>query len=86
MASPYSPLTKIRARLATWLEPYPDKGEAWCVNCTLNGGRTLILPATGHTHHVMLHRDQQGMPSTVAIRVNWGAVPVSPHNEEEEDD
>lgn len=75
MASPYSPLTRIRARLATWLEPYPDKGEAWCVNCTLNGGRTLIVPATGHAHHVMQHRGKQGMQGPVAIRVNWGATP-----------
>jgi hypothetical protein len=84
MANPHSPLTKIRARLATWLEPYPDRGEAWCVNCALNGGRTLIVPATGHARHVMQHRDEQGMRSAVSIRVSWGSA--GPHLCDEQDD
>lgn len=85
MASPYSLLTRIRARVATWLEPYPDKGEAWCVNCALNGGRTLVLPSTGHAHHVMQHRGQNGMRSPVAIRVNWGVTPpIIPYSEDED--
>ncbi len=77
MANPNSLLTGLRFRVCRWLEPYPDKGEAWCMNCTLNGGRTLIMNATGHTEHVEQHRDDSGRSdSNIAIRVNYGYIPV----------
>jgi hypothetical protein len=82
MASPNSLLTKIRIRLAQYLDPHPDKGEAWCVDCVLNGGRTLVVPAHGHSHHISLHRDQQGGQTSIAIRVNWGRT--NPYDEDDD--
>jgi len=77
MANPHSRLTKFRFALAQWLDPYPDKGEAWCVDCALNDGRTLILNAIGHTAHVARHRDDSTgkTTSTIAIRANYGYIP-----------
>lgn len=76
MANPNSTWTRVRFLMAQWLDPYPDKGEAWCINCTLNGGRTLILNAAGHTDHVETHRDDSNgkTASSIAMRVNWGNV------------
>lgn len=79
MANPYSLLTKIRFTLARWLDPYPDRGEAWCMNCELNDGRTLILNAAGHNEHVRMHRDEsEGADgrTNIAMRVNYGYVPA----------
>jgi hypothetical protein len=83
MADPNSMMTRARLLLVQWLDPSPDNGEAWCVSCTLNGGRTLIVPAPGHLRHVELHREQQGNRSYLAIRVNWGQI--RPPDEEDED-
>jgi hypothetical protein len=79
MANPNSPLTKIRFILAQKLDPYPDRGEAWCMGCALNDGRTLILNAAGHVDHVEKHRDEStGRTATsIAMRVNWGEVSPS---------
>lgn len=82
MANPNSLLTKIRFRLVRWLDASPDVGEAWCIDCGLNNGRTLIVPAPGHSRHVGLHRDQENI--SIAIRVNWGQV--GPHYDDEDDD
>ena len=78
MSNPYSRLTKIRFALSRWLDPYPDKGEAWCMDCVLNDGRTLILNASAHSDHVERHReasDESGEWTGIAIRANFGAVP-----------
>jgi len=72
MSNPNSPLTWTRFLLARWLDPYPDKGEAWCIGCELNGGRTLILNAAGHVDHIKKHREQD---NPVEIRVNLGSIP-----------
>ena len=75
MANPHSLLTLVRFRLARWVDPYPDKGEAWCMDCVLNGGRTLILNAAGHPVHVAQHRDAIDRGETaISIRVNYGQV------------
>jgi hypothetical protein len=55
MPKPNSIITKIRRELANRLQPCPDKGEAWCVNCTLNSGRTAVLSADGISPHTLEH-------------------------------
>ena len=77
MANPHARLTKIRFALARWLDPYPDKGEAWCMACELNDGRTLILNAAGHADHVERHREASGEGDWIgiSIRANFGVVP-----------
>lgn len=76
MANPNSILTKIRFHLAQWLDPHPDAGEAWCVGCQINGGRTVVLNANGHREHVHAHRDESGTKTATSItmRVNYGQV------------
>ncbi len=79
MSNPYSRLTKIRFALSRRLDPYPDRGEAWCMDCTLNGGRTLILNAAAHHEHVDAHREasgESGVWDGIAIRANFGAMPL----------
>ena len=77
MSNPYSRLTKIRFALVRWLDPYPDKGEAWCVDCELNDGKTLILNAAGHADHLGNHRDTlDDRKKTIAIRANYGYIPA----------
>jgi len=78
MSNPYSRLTKIRFALSRKLDPYPDKGEAWCMDCVLNDGRTLILNAAAHSDHVEAHREASGESGQwigIAIRANFGAIP-----------
>lgn len=76
MANPYSTWTRVRFIMARWLDPYPDKGKAWCLDCTLNGGRTLVLNAAGHAAHVLHHRGASGKtPDNIAIRANYGRTP-----------
>jgi hypothetical protein len=56
MADPNSRLTQLRAFLAAVLEPKPDPGEAWCMDCVLNGGRTMVLSADGTKAHAAEHK------------------------------
>lgn len=56
MIDPNSLLTRLRRRLAARVEPGPDAGEAWCVDCELNHGRTTVLPADGTSGHLEIHR------------------------------
>jgi hypothetical protein len=74
VSSPYSLLTRLRVRLARRIEPYPDAGEAWCMDCALNGGRTLIVPSSGHREHVELHRGKSSDRTAhgIVMRVNYG--------------
>lgn len=55
MTDPNSLLTRLRRRLVSWADPGPDVGEAWCVDCTMNAGRTVVLPADGSRKHMELH-------------------------------
>ncbi len=77
MSNPHSRLTKMRFALSRWLDPYPDRGEAWCMDCVLNDGRTLILNAAAHTDHLERHREASEPDGWVgiSIRANFGAVP-----------
>lgn len=74
MAKPDSPVTRLRRHLAALIEPSPDPGEAWCVYCTLNDGRTLIVSADGIREHVEQHVPGSG---SVNVRAAWppGGVP-----------
>jgi hypothetical protein len=86
MANPNSLLVKVRFRLVRWLDPFPDQGEAWCINCVMNDGRTIILSASGHLHHVEQHREiteDHPVADAIAIRVNWGHLPTSGNHEED---
>lgn len=78
MANPNSLLTKIRFHLARWLDPFPDRGEAWCMDCAVNNGRTLILNANGHADHVRQHTGSgDKTTSHISIRANFGYIPPS---------
>lgn len=53
--------------LARMIEPRPDPGEAWCLNCALNGGRTAILSADGARDHGRQHEGG----GLVRIQIAW---------------
>lgn len=55
MARPTSRLTRFRFWLATRIDAYPGMNEAWCVNCTLNGHRTMVLGADAVFTHADRH-------------------------------
>lgn len=60
LTDPNSAVTRLRGWLARRLEPRPAPGEAWCMTCELNGGRTLIVTADGWRAHVERHSDLPG--------------------------
>ena len=72
MSRPNSLATRVRQRLVAWLEPMPDVNEAWCVNCALNGGRTVIVPSRAARAHVEQH--QQGGLGTHTVRLKTRAT------------
>lgn len=55
MAKPNSFTTVIRNTIVKLLDPYPDAGEAWCIDCSKNNGLTLVLPESGATKHLEGH-------------------------------
>lgn len=86
MPDPNTPLTRIRLSLVRWLDPHPDQGEAWCMGCVMNHGRTLIMNASGHLQHVEKHREiteDHPRVDAIAIRVNYGYM--TPDDGDEED-
>jgi hypothetical protein len=77
MARPDSIVTWWRRWAAKRLMPVPDAGEAWCIGCTLNGGRTVIVSAAGYQVHAEEHRElyeHGGSDHTIEMVVTW---PVS---------
>lgn len=70
MASPTSWLTRVRMVLARWVEPKPDPGEAWCIGCSLNSGRTAVVSAAGHQEHAQVHAAGDG-EEMLRIWVTW---------------
>lgn len=84
MANPHSVITRARLALAQWLDPHPDPGEAWCMGCKINGGRTVVLNAHGHREHVYAHRDESSgkTATSISMRVNYGQVGDSVDGEE----
>ena len=55
MARPDSLTTRLRILIARRLEPMPDPGEAWCVGCSMNDGRTLVVSVNGIWDHAKKH-------------------------------
>jgi hypothetical protein len=70
MSDPNSRLTRLRRRAARIVEPRPDPGEAWCTDCTLNDGRTLVVSADGMREHAERHvrEEPAGM---VSLQATW---------------
>ena len=48
-------LTKIRLALVKILDPYPDPGEAWCMNCSFNKNKTIVLTIDSYQNHLEIH-------------------------------
>jgi hypothetical protein len=71
MTRPDSLLTRLRRQLARIIEPGPDPGEAWCLDCALNEGRTLIVSADGFRDHAGQHASGE----RVRIQVAWPTEP-----------
>jgi hypothetical protein len=63
MADPNSVTTRLRRWLAERLNVQPDIGEGWCLNCSLNGGRTRVISATAIEAHAREHTasEQRGV-------------------------
>jgi hypothetical protein len=55
--NPNSAFTRFRRWLAIVIEPRPDPGELWCIDCSQNNGRTLILGADSMRAHLETHND-----------------------------
>lgn len=58
MAKPNSLTTIIRRRLARIIDPLPPGEEAWCIDCTLNDGWTLVVPPAAVFIHLRMHKDR----------------------------
>jgi hypothetical protein len=70
MSDPNSRSTRFRRRLARVITPGPAPGEAWCVDCALNEGRTLVVSADGTWDHIRRHtRELPGR--RVGIQSAW---------------
>ncbi len=68
MTNPNSRLTRLRQRLVRWLEPQPYLHEAWCQDCMLNQGRTLVLGVGAIRAHTQSHM-RQGTAHLVRLKV-----------------
>lgn len=55
MTKPNSLTTKVRRFLARRLDPRPDGGEAWCINCALSNRKTVVLSVDGIKQHAEKH-------------------------------
>lgn len=56
MTRPNSRTTRLRTWLARKIEPWPPAHEAWCQDCILNGGRTLVIGPGGFEAHSLRHQ------------------------------
>jgi hypothetical protein len=65
---PNSLLTKVRTVLASKLDPWPDSNEGWCIDCSLNAGKTIIVPVSGVDHHTREHREAD---PAAYIKLRW---------------
>ena len=73
MARPNSLTTRLRRWAVRKLVVGPDPGEAWCMWCQLNGGKTAVVSASGYLIHVAEHRESiaEGGDHTVDITGSW---------------
>lgn len=67
MADPNSLITRFRIIIADLINPYPDVGEAWCVGCSINEDRTIVLSVEGIQKHVEDHVSRGGSSRYVHI-------------------
>jgi hypothetical protein len=58
LISPDAPWTRFRRWLSATIEPRPSAGEAWCMDCVLNAGRTRIVSSSGASLHVERHHEE----------------------------
>lgn len=56
MAKPNSLTTLLRRWLVYFIDPMPPIGEAWCLDCRMNDGKTLPLHASQALAHLDAHR------------------------------
>jgi hypothetical protein len=47
--------TRFREHLAAKIDPKPAMGEAWCVDCLFNEGRTRVISVDGVDLHLRAH-------------------------------
>lgn len=55
MPNPNSKLTLIRRAIVKIVEPLPSEGEAWCLDCSLNNGKTIVYLCESVANHVRSH-------------------------------
>lgn len=83
MAQPNSLLTLIRRAIIKRIEPRPDPGEGWCMECDLTPDRrTVVIPADSINTHILLH----GPNSHVKIAAAWPSRKANPELYEQYDD
>jgi hypothetical protein len=77
VSRPNSRTTRLRRWLAAWLEPMPDAGESWCLDCYLNDGKTKVLSADGTRAHAAEHAARPpdvGHPVKVIMKTRWRVI------------
>ena len=72
--SPNNPFIKFRFWLADKIRVFPPEGEAWCVNCVRNDGKTVIVPVSGMQNHLRDHQpnDYVKIITEEGDRAKWG--------------
>lgn len=68
MNKPNSRSSRVRKWISRKIDPVPDKGEAWCINCSLNDGRTLVIQTSQIEYHVSTHT---GENAYVRVEAAW---------------
>jgi hypothetical protein len=65
-------IIKARLALAKIIDPFPDIGEAWCVNCSLNNGKTLLMSSDSVIKHTDKHVE---VNPNEELRLRWQDAP-----------
>lgn len=73
MPDPNSWLTKFRFAVVKLIEPGPELGEAWCIDCSLNDGLTLVIEVDGTQLHARSHV-QRGNKEAIRMISSWPAT------------
>ena len=71
MANPNGMFTLIRRVLAECISPRPAPGTAWCLDCALNEGETLVVSSEFAQQHVEAHTSGE----FVHIDIVWAMKP-----------
>jgi hypothetical protein len=56
MTNPNSRTTRLRFWLSDILKVYPPPGEAWCVDCSMHDGKTMVVAVNGLNNHLRTHQ------------------------------